>query len=186
MTTATKTAINHSVRNRNGNEEKTQPEIFYDYHVWAYQTIMKRLKELPRSVYRQEVTSVFPSIAKAMAHIYVTDYGWLDILSGRDMAEALASAAPLAEVAESKEIEELETMFNELAERYSAFFAQQADLEQKLVIDNPYARIRDTRLSEIILHVVNHGTYHRGNVTAMLNQLGHSSAMNDYALFWYQ
>lgn len=167
MTTATKTAINQSVRNRNGNEEKTQPEIFYDYHVWAYQTIMKRLKDLPRSVYRQEVTSVFPSIAKAMAHIYVTDYGWLDIMSGRDMAEALASAAPLAE-------------------RYSAFFAQQADLEQKLVIDNPYARIRDTRLSEIILHVVNHGTYHRGNVTAMLNQLGHSSAMNDYALFWYQ
>jgi uncharacterized damage-inducible protein DinB len=54
------------------------------------------------------------------------------------------------------------------------------------LLDNPFAGIRQTRLSEIVLQVTNHGTYHRGNISTMLRQLGHASAMNDYALFWYQ
>nr|WP_305586406.1 DinB family protein [Fictibacillus sp. WQ 8-8] len=37
----------------------------------------------------------------------------------------------------------------------------------------------------MVLHVVNHGTYHRGNISAMLHQLGDSSVMNDYAFYWY-
>ena len=32
-------------------------------------------------------------------------------------------------------------------------------------------------------HVVNHGTYHRGNITAMIRQLGHSSTMMDFVLY---
>lgn len=37
----------------------------------------------------------------------------------------------------------------------------------------------------MVLHVVNHGTYHRGNISAMLHQLGDSSVMTDYAFYWY-
>lgn len=52
-------------------------------------------------------------------------------------------------------------------------------------LDNPYAGIRDTSYAEIILQIVNHGTYHRGNITAMLRQMGHASTMTEYALYWY-
>nr|WP_268808308.1 DinB family protein [Paenibacillus tyrfis] len=72
------------------------------------------------------------------------------------------------------------------SERYRAFFRQQADLEKAIVLDNPYAGIRETRLSEIVMQVVNHGTYHRGNISAMLRQMGYASVMTEYALFWYQ
>ncbi len=53
------------------------------------------------------------------------------------------------------------------------------------MLDNPWASLRETSLSEMILHVVNHGTYHRGNISAMLHQLGDSSVMTDYAFYWY-
>ena len=36
---------------------------------------------------------------------------------------------------------------------------------------------------QILLHVVNHGTYHRGNVTAMLYQYGVSPPATDYPVF---
>jgi len=45
----------------------------YDYHVWANQKIFDRLKELSKGIYEEEIQSVFPSISKVMAHIYVSD-----------------------------------------------------------------------------------------------------------------
>ncbi|MDM5188833.1 DinB family protein [Bacillus sp. DX4.1] len=157
----------------------------YDYHVWANKTIFDRLKELPRDIYHKKIQSVFPSVSKTVSHIYLTDYCWLNILSGKSMKEALAFADHLKEQTETKSIEEIETMFFDLSEQYTSFFNQQEDLEKTLVLDNPYAGLRETSFSEVVLHVVNHGTYHRGNITAMLHQMGHASVMTDYGLFWY-
>jgi uncharacterized damage-inducible protein DinB len=160
-------------------------EMYY-YHVWANQTMMNRLKELPRDVYKQQVQSVFPTIAKVMAHIYFVDLCWFDIATGTSMNDALEASRAITEEVESKSLEELESLYNQLSGRFKAFLNEQEDLEKIIVIDNPYAGIRSTRLSELLLQVVNHGTYHRGNITAMLRQMGHASVMTEYALFWYQ
>ncbi|MCS7463294.1 DinB family protein [Paenibacillus doosanensis] len=157
----------------------------YDYHVWANKTMLGRLKELPREVYRQQVQSVLPSVSFAMAHIYIVDSTWLSILSGTDMREAIAAANEVKEQAEAASIEELEAMMMELSERYKAFFKRQDSMERTIVLDNPYAGVCEKSLSEIVLQVVNHATYHRGNVTAMLRQMGHASTMTEYALYWY-
>ncbi|NQX59238.1 DinB family protein [Paenibacillus qinlingensis] len=160
-------------------------ERMYDYHVWANQTLINRLKELPQEVYRQEIQSVFPTISKVIAHIYLTDRTWLDILGGRSMKAAMEASWPITEATERKSLEELEVMYTELSLRFKAFLKEQPDLEKKITVDNPYAGIRETSLAEMVLQVVNHATYHRGNVTAMLRQMGHASVMTEYALFWY-
>lgn len=160
-------------------------EMYY-YHVWANQTLMNRLKELPREVYEQQVQSVFPTIAKGMAHIYLTDLSWFDIATGKSMTDAMSASRALTEEVESQSLEQLECLYRQLAERFKAFLSGQSDLDKMIVIDNPYAGVRATRLSELLLQIVNHGTYHRGNITAMLRQMGHASVMTEYALFWYQ
>lgn len=157
----------------------------YDYHIWANQTMLDRLKELPQDIYHTEIQSVFSSISKVMPHIYVTDCCWFDILAGKSMTEAIAAAQQLGEQTESKSIVELKQLFIESSERYQAFFNQQENMEKAIMVDNPYAGIRETTYAKIVLQVVNHGTYHRGNITAMLRQLGHASIMTEYALFWY-
>ncbi|WP_044640940.1 DinB family protein [Risungbinella massiliensis] len=157
----------------------------YDYNVWANKKVLDRLKELPLEIYKQEIQSVFPSISKTMSHIYITEYCWLDILNGKKMGEAMEFGNQLKEQIETKNIESIEKMFFDLSERYKLFFNNQEDMDQKFVLDNPYIRARETSFSEIILHVVNHGTYHRGNITAMLRQMGYKSVMMDYAFFWY-
>ncbi|MBB6636850.1 DinB family protein [Cohnella thailandensis] len=161
------------------------PVEMYKYHAWANQTILGRIKELPSSVLRQEVNSSFPTIAHALSHIYAVEKAWYLVLTGTEMPEALQETFPLHESVLTT-VEEYATNFAQLSELYSEWFRTQTDLEQTILLDNPYAGIRQTRLSEIVLHVVNHGSYHRGNVSTMLRQLGHASTMNDYALFWYQ
>ncbi len=164
---------------------KNQTAEMYHYHAWANQTIIGRIKELPSPVLTQEVNSSFPTIAHALSHIYMVDKSWYMVVTGTDMKEALQACLPLNERVLSS-ADEYAHNFARLSEQFKDWFRGQTDLERTIMLDNPYAGIRQTRLSEIVLQLVNHGTYHRGNISAMLRQLGHPSVMNDYALYWYQ
>ncbi|PFW71995.1 damage-inducible protein DinB [Priestia aryabhattai] len=157
-----------------------------DYHAWANQKIFDRLKELSEDIYDKEIQSVFSSISKVMAHIYVSDNIWLDCISGKKFDEAFASANQLREEIETKRIEDVETMFFDLSGRYKAFLNRQEDIETAFVLETSFAGRLETRLSDVVQHVVNHGTYHRGNITAMLRQLGHPGVMTDYILYLYE
>ncbi|CAH1206757.1 hypothetical protein PAECIP111893_02603 [Paenibacillus plantiphilus] len=158
----------------------------YDYHVWANKIIFNRLKELPHHLYKQEIQSVFSSVSKVMAHIYKVDCGWFDILKGKSMNEAMEASSQIEADAAARSFEELEAMYDDLSVRFKACISEHVDLEREVVLDNPYAGILNTRYSEFIIQVVNHGTYHRGNLSAMLRQLGHPSVMTEYGLFMYQ
>ncbi|GIP48797.1 DinB family protein [compost metagenome] len=163
----------------------TIPEEMYKYHTWANQTILGRIRELPASVLSQEVNTSFPTLAHALSHIYAVDQMWYLVLTGMEMPEAFQATRPLNErVLES--LDDYAHAYNELAEQFSTWFQGQPDLEQSVLLNNPFAGPRQTRLSEMVLHLVNHGSYHRGNLSTMLRQLGHASTMNDYALYWYQ
>jgi uncharacterized damage-inducible protein DinB len=130
---------------------------FHDFNAWANEQIFNRLKELPKDVYHQEVQSVFPSISGVMAHVYLS----------------------------SKELEEMEAMFFELSGRYKSLLSQKENLDKHLIIENPAGGLMKTSVAELIPHVVNHGTYHRGNITAMLRQMGYASTSTDYGLYLF-
>ncbi|MDF2962489.1 MAG: damage-inducible protein DinB [Paenibacillus sp.] len=157
----------------------------YEYNVWANEQIFNRLKELPKDVYRQEVQSVFSSLSNVLAHVYLSDLGWIEVFSGKSMNHALVLAEQLKEQTESKGIEEMEAMFFELAERYKSYLNQKENIEKPLVIEHPSGDLMKSSVSEIVLHVVNHGTYHRGNITAMLRQIGYASVTTDYGVYSY-
>ncbi|AUS12841.1 damage-inducible protein DinB [Bacillus subtilis] len=157
----------------------------YQYNIWANQQIFNRLKELPKEVYHQDIQSVFPSISHVLSHVYLSDLGWIEVFSGKTMSDALALAEKLKEQTEAKEMEEMEDLFLKLSERYTLFLQQREQLNQPLQIQNPSGGIMKTTVSELIPHVVNHGTYHRGNITAMLRQAGYASAPTDYGLYLY-
>ncbi|WP_349730169.1 DinB family protein [Peribacillus frigoritolerans] len=160
-------------------------ENLYNYHVWANQRIIDHLKTLSPEKYQKEMKSVFSSVSKVLSHIYLVDYGWLNILEGQNMSEAMQSSLQLQEKIEKLPIEDLEMEFHTLSTRFISFLKSQEDIEKRIMLDNPWASLRETSLSEMIKHVVNHGTYHRGNISAMLHHLGDSSVMTDYAFYWY-
>jgi uncharacterized damage-inducible protein DinB len=161
------------------------PEQMYHYHVWASQIIMQRIQELPATVLHQEVNSSFPTLAHALSHMYAVDQMWYLVLTGTSMPEALQ----ICMTRNGETFATIEKYFErnaELSNQYLNWFSQQTDLEKTLLLNNPFAGVRQTSFAEMILHLVNHGTYHRGNISTMLRQLGHASVMNDYFRFWYE
>ena len=165
----------------------THPALkMYNYHVWANEVIIDRLRELPQDIYHKDIQSGFSSVSKVLSHIFLTDYTWFDIISGKSMNEAMATTNQLREQVEMKSIEEMKVIFLDLSERYRALLDNQKDIEKLIVVDNPYAGLLETSISETVLHIVTHGSYHRGNIATMLRQMGHTSVMQDFGLYLYQ
>ncbi|WNS45283.1 DinB family protein [Paenibacillus sp. MMS20-IR301] len=162
------------------------PQQFVNYHFWATQTLLEHIKTLPSGVLTQEVNTSFPTIAHAFSHIYAVDQVWNSVVNGRGMKEALEECMPRVHETVLYTADEFAEAFARLAENYQEWFRSGPDLTRTILLENPYIGPRNTTLEEIVHHAVNHGTYHRGNISAMLRQLGHASTMNDYILYWYQ
>ncbi|MFA1822652.1 DinB family protein [Virgibacillus oceani] len=157
----------------------------YDYHIWSNNRFFERLKELPHSVYTQEIQSVFPTIAETLVHIYMTDTIYLGVMRENSMDEVQASIIQAQERIKDKGLEEMEALYAELAKLYKDFFNSQEDMDKPIAAEHPIFGRLETRLAELLHHVVNHGTYHRGNITAMIRQQGYSSVPTDYIMYLY-
>ncbi|WP_028545703.1 DinB family protein [Paenibacillus taiwanensis] len=160
----------------------------YRYHVWANEKLIKHLKAIPDTIWTEQVQSVFPSIRETLLHIYSVDHVWLLTISNDtiNIDEMIIEVGRLRTEAQAWDIEQLEAQFHTLAGRYTDFMEQQADLDEAKQISHPHYGTLDTSYSDLIQHVVNHGTYHRGNVTAMLRQLGQAGTSTDYILYLYE
>jgi len=152
----------------------------YDYHVWANDTVFQHLKTLPSDIPLREIQSVFPSVFETLVHICKTDNLWLQVMKGYIFEEVVAFAGPFEAEAKKKSLSELEILFATIADQYRAFFQQLQDIEADMTLTHPRFGTITTRFSELVRHVANHGTYHRGNITAMLRQLGHPGVPTDY------
>ncbi|MET3698616.1 uncharacterized damage-inducible protein DinB [Bacillus oleivorans] len=158
----------------------------YNYHVWANNVIIDRLLVLPHDMYHKEIQSGFSSVAKVLSHIYQVDHTWFEIISGKSMEEALQNSFQLVPEVEAKSLEEMKGIFENLSDQYKEQLASFEDMDQAMVVENPYAGRLETSVAETLLHVATHGAYHRGNIATMLRQMGHTSVMQDYGLYLYQ
>src|SRR5699024_7975167 len=157
----------------------------YDYHIWANKRFFERLKDLPHSVYTKEIQNVFPTIAETFVHIYQVDTIYLGVIRGDSMDEIQASIMQVQEKTRNKGLEKMEVLYEELAEQYHAFLNSQENMDKAITTEHPSFGRLETHLSEIMQHVVNHGTYHRGNLAAMIRQQGYPSVMTDYIMYLY-
>lgn len=166
--------------------KKNPTEDMYDYNVWANKEIINYLKELPKDIYHHDIQSGFSSISEVLTHIYLVEQAWFGIIAGQAMDEALNLARQLQNQLESKDIEEIETLYDGLSHKNKSLLVNQENMDQVIVVNNPYAGLLETSISESVLHVVTHGNYHRGNIATMLRQLGYPSVMQDYGLYLYK
>lgn len=146
---------------------------YTSYNLWANATLIKWLKTKPAKLLEKEVPSSFPGIKPTLLHIWQTQVFWLSVIQ-KETLEAPASFEG-----------SLNELFDLLLEQ-SAAFADYADLmnlvslEDHTLVVNPWFQC-DFQNFEYIMQVINHSTYHRGQITAIGRQLGFTDAPNtDY------
>lgn len=157
----------------------------YNYHKWANERIFDHLGQLPEDVFTRQIDSVFPSVREVVVHIYLTDGMWLSVMSGDAFRNTMSVIKQLKKNCLDLNMEELRNYYSVVAKGYDALLVAQGGPDRVIPIEHPKFGNLKSPVSALVMHVVNHGTYHRGNITAMLRQMGHAGTPTDFVHFLF-
>ncbi|MEM6395240.1 MAG: DinB family protein [Bacteroidota bacterium] len=132
------------------------------YHRWANSSIAIWLKDQPKELLHLEVAASFPSIRKTLHHILEAEKYYLSILSKIEV-----------DYPENQSLDDVWTELLETDEQLLTWFESQGEavVEREIQLKRSQYLERYT-VATLILHIINHTTYHRGQIVSMRHQLG--------------
>jgi uncharacterized damage-inducible protein DinB len=148
---------------------------FFAFTRWANRMIVESAAALTPEEYARPIGGSFGSVRGTLVHLYGADWVWLERFHGRS-----PMALPAGD--EDAPLEELSRKWREVEAGQDAFLASltQERLEETLSYVAFSGDRFTRRLGDVLLHLANHGTYHRGQVATLLRQLGHKAASTDF------
>lgn len=151
----------------------------YDYNCWANHRSLGAVEKLSTEEFSRPMSSSFSSIRDTLAHIYGAEWIWLERFHGR-------SPSALPNTAQFQDVRSLRDTWAELDQRLLAFVegVTQADLDRTFEYKTLRFGVYTNPLWQSMLHLINHGTYHRGQVTTLLRQLGAQPILLDLMHFY--
>jgi len=138
-----------------------------DYHYWARDRMLDAVDNLTADQFTRDMGSSFRSVRDTLTHLYSAEWAWCSRWNGHSPTALLAADT-----------------FPDVAALRSKWGALESDV--RTVLDRmgiqgldtvvAYTMINgDPRTSvfwQMVQHVVNHASYHRGQLTTLLRQLG--------------
>jgi uncharacterized damage-inducible protein DinB len=151
----------------------------YDYNAWANRRSMDAAAALTPEQITKPLGSSFSSVRDTLAHIYGAEWIWLERFQGR-------SPTSLPDVKEFANLEGLREHWVDHEARLLGFVRglTQADLDRVMEYKTLKFGVYRNPLWQSMQHLVNHGTYHRGQVTTLLRQLGAQPILTDLMHFY--
>jgi uncharacterized damage-inducible protein DinB len=149
------------------------------YKKWANERLFAALALVPEEEMLAARPIVFGSLLRTLNHVRAMDLVWKGHLEGKAHGFTTRNPDPspsFAEVRRSQE--EVDAWFVQYAEQLAPPAAAEV-VEFEFIGGGRGALTR----AEMILHCVNHGTYHRGNVAQMLYQAGRTPPTTDLPVF---
>jgi uncharacterized damage-inducible protein DinB len=138
----------------------------YNYNQWANIGLFRHLKTLEHQL---------PEISKRLSHIVAAEEIWYNRIKPLDF-----HPLPLF-VIQPDEI--LEPRLNASAQRWLEMVEQTVDFEVQVDYRNLAGHAFKNSLSDIMIHVANHGTHHRGQIATLLRQNGYEPLPTDYIVY---
>jgi uncharacterized damage-inducible protein DinB len=151
----------------------------YDYNAWANRRAMEAAAALTPEQFTKPLGSSFSSVRDTLAHIYGAEWLWLERFQGR-------SPASLPDVNQFANLASLRERWLEQEARLLGFVRglTQAELDRVMEYKTLKFGVYQNPLWQSMQHLVNHGTYHRGQVTTLLRQLGAQPILTDLMHFY--
>jgi uncharacterized damage-inducible protein DinB len=149
------------------------PSLLKDYcryNLWANRHLATVLRTIDQSWMTREITSSFPSLRQTCFHIWDAEYIWLCRLEGIEFGE-LPSKRNEPDLHGTEFVQASEALLSFIEKQPEHYFDQSTSFR---TIDGIPSTVLN---SGIILHVVNHSSFHRGQLVTMLRNLDHKEAL---------
>ena len=153
----------------------------FDFHYWARDRVLAAVELLTPEQYTRSLGNSFTSVRDTLVHMYSAEWTWYRRWHG-------ASPTSHLNPANYQDVDALRAAWTGHEARMRGYLATLDDtsvngsLEYKALNGQPAS----SRISEMLQHVVNHGTYHRGQVTTMLRQVGAAPPKSAELIVFYR
>jgi uncharacterized damage-inducible protein DinB len=153
--------------------------LMYDYTRWADGRMFEAVSKLTPEQWTKDLGSSLKSVRDTVVHIVSAQWIWISRWKG-DVPKGMWTAADFPTQASIREKRE------PLASQLAAFVAEQTEesLAKPLVYRNLKGDQFSYPLGQLMLHAVNHSTYHRGQVTTLIRQLGAQPLSSDLVVYY--
>jgi uncharacterized damage-inducible protein DinB len=142
-------------------------QTMVDYHYWARDRLLEAVEALTPDQYARDLGSSFKSVRETLTHLYSAEWAWYQRWQGNSPT-ALIPADRFADLAALRDAwKENETNMRAFVDGLGGHGPERI-LEYKLLSGHSGA----SPIWQMVQHVVNHASYHRGQITTMLRQMG--------------
>jgi uncharacterized damage-inducible protein DinB len=151
---------------------------FATYNVWANEAFLSRLSMEKEEILNQEVLSSFPTIIKTLNHMDLAQQGWLNVLKG--------DINPWEYVPKSSKEDAFKSIRSSSEELRVFVEMQKASWWTSHIAFQ--SRSKDFRkpVWQIVQTILNHSTYHRGQIVTMMRVLGLSEIPQTDLIHYYR
>ena len=156
--------------------------LLYDYNYWASHRLLAAAGQCTAEQLDASLPMSWHSLLGTFAHILGAEWAW------RQRCQAGFSPTKLLDPAQFATLEALRRRWGEEETAMRAYANSLSDAGLQRVVEyqntsgKPFRRV----LWQILLHVVNHGTQHRGEAALYLTTFGHSPGDIDLSVYYAQ
>ena len=138
----------------------------YQYNAWANNQVMNCL--ISQSVADEKTLSI-------MSHLLAAPFIWLNRIKGLPKSEV--------KLWETQDLETLQQMTEDGAAIWLDFIENTKSFDRDLSYTNYVGSPFVTNVEQIMIHLVNHSSYHRGQVALRIRQIGLQPVNTDYITY---
>jgi uncharacterized damage-inducible protein DinB len=153
--------------------------LLYDFNAWANHRTIDAVAALTPEQFMKPMGSSFSSVRDTLAHICGAEWVWLQRFLG-------TSPSAMPDNSQFADLGSLREHWAPTGSQLLKFVRglTQDDLNRVLEYKTMKFGVYKNPLWQSMQHVVNHGTYHRGQVTTMLRQHGAQPIPTDLMHFY--
>ena len=161
--------------------------LLLEYDRWANHRVIQAAEALSPEQFTRDLGGAFRSVRDTLVHIVGGEWGWLTYWNATSHSDAFLTQL----------WDRHDTLFRgDAYPDIAAVRAKWAEIEKvqvafvEAVTDEALRKtfpVRDKQLTlaQLMQHLANHSTYHRGQVSLMMRQLGAQPVQTDFAFFLF-
>ena len=138
----------------------------YQYNAWASRRVLATLK-------RQDVRD--EKILSLMGHIVAAQFLWLHRIKGL--------SPPDLKLWDNYELENLANLAEQAAAQWLTFVETTEDFDREMTYKNYTGDLYTNNVEMIMIHLVNHSSYHRAQIAMLLRQKGLEPINTDFITY---
>jgi uncharacterized damage-inducible protein DinB len=138
-----------------------------DFHYWARDRVFEATAALTPDQYTRDLGGSFKSVRDTLVHLYSAEWAWYQRWQG-------ISPTAVLRFDDYPNLEILREAWTSHEQKVRIYLDSLGDADVTRVINYRLfsGQTGASPFWQMLQHMVNHGSYHRGQVTTMLRQLG--------------